>query len=47
MEVDLREIDWDGIHWIQLASSRDQYQAIVNTVLYCRVHAKLENSSEA
>jgi hypothetical protein len=35
--VDLREIGWDGVDWIDLAQDRDQWKALVNTVLYLRV----------
>jgi hypothetical protein len=28
--VDLREIGWDGMDWIELAQVRDQWRALVN-----------------
>jgi hypothetical protein len=31
--VDLREIGWDGINWIDLAEDRDQWRAVVNMVV--------------
>jgi hypothetical protein len=31
--VDLREIDWGGMDWIDLAQDRDQWRALVNTVM--------------
>jgi hypothetical protein len=31
--IDLREIGWDGMDWIDLAQDRDQWRALVNTVL--------------
>jgi hypothetical protein len=31
--MDLREIGWDGMDWIDLAEDRDQWRAIVNTVI--------------
>jgi hypothetical protein len=34
---DLREIGWDGMHWINLAQDRDQWWALVNTVMNLRV----------
>jgi hypothetical protein len=37
INMDLREIRWDGIDWIDLAQDRDQWRAIVNTVMYFRV----------
>jgi hypothetical protein len=32
-EIDVREIGWDGMHWIDLAQDRDQQRALVNTVM--------------
>jgi hypothetical protein len=29
----LREIGWGGIHWIDVALDRDQWRALVNTVM--------------
>jgi hypothetical protein len=34
---DLREIGWGGIDWIDLAQDRDQWRALVNTVMNLRV----------
>jgi hypothetical protein len=31
--MDLREIGWDGMGWIVLAKDRDQWRALVNTVM--------------
>jgi hypothetical protein len=31
--MDLREIWWKGVDWIHLAQDRDQWQALVNTVM--------------
>jgi hypothetical protein len=33
--MDLREIGWDGVDWIDMAQDRDQWRALVNTVLNC------------
>jgi hypothetical protein len=33
----LREIGWAGINWIVLAQDRDQWRALVNTVMNLRV----------
>jgi hypothetical protein len=33
----LKEIGWDGVHWIDMAQDRDQWRALVNTVLNLRV----------
>jgi hypothetical protein len=36
-KMDLRERRWDGIDWIDLAQDRDQWRALVNTVMNLRV----------
>jgi hypothetical protein len=36
-KMDLREIGWDGMDWIDLAEDRDQWKALVNTVMNLRV----------
>jgi hypothetical protein len=33
----LREIDWDGVEWIDMALERDPWRALVNTVLNLQV----------
>jgi hypothetical protein len=33
----LRETGWDGMNWIDLAQDRDQWRALVNTVMNLRV----------
>jgi hypothetical protein len=35
--MDLREIGWDGVDWIELAQDGDQWGALVNTVMKLRV----------
>jgi hypothetical protein len=35
--IDLREIGWGGMDWIDLAWDRDQWRALVNTVMNLRV----------
>jgi hypothetical protein len=37
IKIDLREIGWDGVDWIELAQDRDQWRALVNTVMSLRV----------
>jgi hypothetical protein len=37
IKMDLREIEWDGLDWIDMAQGRDQWRALVNTVLNFRV----------
>jgi hypothetical protein len=37
IKMDLREIGWDDMHWIDLAQDRDQWRALVNTVMNLRV----------
>jgi hypothetical protein len=36
-KIDLREIVWDGMDWIELDHNRDQWRALVNTVINLRV----------
>jgi hypothetical protein len=31
--MDFREIGWNGMDWIELVQDRDQWRALVNTVL--------------
>jgi hypothetical protein len=33
IKMDLREIGWDGIDWIDLVEDRDQWRAVVNIVM--------------
>jgi hypothetical protein len=37
IKMDLREIGWDGIDRIDLALDRDQWRALMNTVMNLRV----------
>jgi hypothetical protein len=37
MKLYLREKEWDGMDWIDLAEDRDQWRALVNTVMNLRV----------
>jgi hypothetical protein len=33
IKMDLREIGWGGMDWIDLIQDRDQWTAVVNTVM--------------
>jgi hypothetical protein len=53
IKMDLIEIGWDGMDWIELAEDRDQWRALVNTVMIlhkmlgnCLVAAQLAASQE-
>jgi hypothetical protein len=37
IKIDRRQIGWDGRDWIELAQDRDQWRALVNTVMNLRV----------
>jgi hypothetical protein len=37
IKMDLREIGWDGMDWIDLGQDKDQWRALVNTVMKLRV----------
>jgi hypothetical protein len=37
IKVDLGEIGWDGVDWIDMTQDRDKWRALVNTVLNLRV----------
>jgi hypothetical protein len=32
-KIDLRELGWGGMDWIDLVKDRDQWRALVNTVM--------------
>jgi hypothetical protein len=36
VEMDLREIGWDGMDWIDVADYRDQWMGLVNAVMNLR-----------
>jgi hypothetical protein len=33
IKMDIKEIGWDGMDWIDLAHNRDQWRDLVNTVM--------------
>jgi hypothetical protein len=37
LELELREIGWGGMDWIDLGQDRDQWRTLVNTVMNLRV----------
>jgi hypothetical protein len=37
IKTDIREIDWDGTDWIDVAQDRDQWSALVNTIMNFQV----------
>jgi hypothetical protein len=37
IKIVLRGIGWDGVDWVDLAQDRDQWMALVNTVMNLRV----------
>jgi hypothetical protein len=37
IKMDIRKIGWGGMNWIDLAQDRDQWTALVNTIIKLRV----------
>jgi hypothetical protein len=37
IKMDIREIGWDGMNWIDLAKDRDHWRALVNMVMNLQV----------
>jgi hypothetical protein len=37
IRMDLREIGWNGMDWIDLAQDRDHWKALANAILNLRV----------
>jgi hypothetical protein len=44
IKMDLGEIGWGGIDWIDLAQDRNQWRALVNVVMNLQVHKMLGSS---
>jgi hypothetical protein len=36
IKIDVTEIGWDGMNWIDLAQNRDQWRALMNTLMNLR-----------
>jgi hypothetical protein len=37
IKMDLREVGWGGMDWINMAEDRDRWRALVNSVMNLRV----------
>jgi hypothetical protein len=37
IKIDVTQIGWDGIDWIDLVQEKDQWRALVNTAMNLRV----------
>jgi hypothetical protein len=37
IKIDLREIGWDGVDWVDQAQDRDQWKVLANTAMNLRV----------
>jgi hypothetical protein len=45
IKMDVREIGWDSVDWIDLAQDRDQWRALVNAVLAAQLATSQEGIS--
>jgi hypothetical protein len=43
IKVDLREVGWAGLNWIDLAEDRNRWRAVVNAVMNVRVTENMGN----
>jgi len=37
IKMDIRQMGWEGMDWIELAEDRDRWRALVNAVINLRV----------
>jgi hypothetical protein len=37
IRIDFREMEWEGVNWINLSQDRDQWRALVDTAMILRV----------
>jgi hypothetical protein len=37
IRMDFKEIGWEGVDWMHLVQDRDQWRALVNTIMNLRV----------
>jgi hypothetical protein len=37
IRIDVRDIGWERVNWMHLSQDRDQWRAVVNTVINVRV----------
>jgi hypothetical protein len=37
IKINLREIGWEGVDWMHLDQDRDQWRALMNTIMCLRV----------
>jgi hypothetical protein len=44
IKMDLIEVGWDGMDWIDLVPDRGRWRALVNKVMNLRIHKMLGNS---
>jgi hypothetical protein len=44
IKMDVREIEWDGMDWVDLAEDRDRWRNLVNTIMNSRFREVLGNS---
>jgi hypothetical protein len=43
INIDLKEIKWEGMDWINLAQDRYQWQAVMGVVIKLRFQKRLSN----